>query len=166
MTEPTRRIAIGDLLVGLGVAALGVFIAIETSKFQVSPLYAKVGPQVIPYIIAAGLILLGLLFAASAARPRAPTPAPSTDAAEDAGGSDWLALAVISIGLVAQMLLLQWAGFVIAAAVLFFCVAFGFGSRRYLRDGVIAVLLAVIVYVGFTRGLDLPLPPGLLTGLL
>ncbi|MGH6958937.1 MAG: hypothetical protein ACREE7_00485, partial [Dongiaceae bacterium] len=107
MTEPTRRIAIGDLLVGLGVAALGVFIAIETSKFQVSPLYAKVGPQVIPYIIAAGLILLGLLFAASAARPRVPTPAPSTDAAEDAGGSDWLALAVISIGLVAQMLLLQ-----------------------------------------------------------
>ena len=166
MTEPTRRIAIADVLVGLGVAALGVFIAVETSKFQVSPLYAKVGPQVIPYIIAAGLILFGLLFAASAARPRAAMPTPSGEATEGTGGSDWLALVVISIGLVAQMLLLEWAGFVIASAVLYFCVAFGFGSRRYLRDGVIAVLLAVVVYVGFTRGLDLQLPAGLLQGVL
>jgi len=166
MTEPTRRIAIADVLVGLGVAALGVFIAVETSQFQVSPLYAKVGPQVIPYIIAAGLTLFGLLFAASAARPRAATATPSGEAAEETGGSDWLALVVISIGLVAQMVLLEWAGFVIAATVLFFCVALGFGSRRYLRDGVIAVLLAVIVYVGFTRGLDLQLPAGLLQGVL
>jgi putative tricarboxylic transport membrane protein len=166
MTELTRRFAIADVLVGLGVAALGAFIAVETSKFQVSPLYAKVGPQLIPYIIAGGLILFGLLFAASAARPRAPAATPSGEAAEEAGGTDWLALGVISIGLVAQMLLLEWAGFAIAAAVLFYCVAFGFGSRRYLRDGIIAVLLAMIVYVGFTRGLDLPLPPGLLKGLL
>jgi putative tricarboxylic transport membrane protein len=153
-----------ELVVGLGVAALGVFMAVETSQFQVSPLYAKVGPQVIPYIIAAGLILFGVLFAASAARASKQTPTPSGEAVEQAGRSDWLALVVISVGLIAQMLLLERAGFVIAAAVLFYCVAFGFGSRRYLRDGIIAILLAVIVYVGFTRGLNLQLPAGVLAG--
>jgi putative tricarboxylic transport membrane protein len=121
---------------------------------------------VIPYIIAAGLILFGLLFTASAARTRAAAAATSSGDAIDDSRSDWLALAVISIGLVAQMLLLEWAGFVIAAAVLFYCVAFGFGSRRYLRDGVVAILLAAVVYVGFTRGLDLQLPAGPLAGLL
>jgi len=148
-----------ELLVGLGGAALGVFIAVETSQIAVAPLYAKVGPGAIPYLVAGGLILLGLLFAAQAwrAAPSASSPAES---------SDWRALLVISIGLGVQMLLIERVGFVVASAVLFFCVAYGFGSRRWLRDAVIAVLLAAIVYVGFTRGLDLPLPAGVLSGLL
>ena len=54
----------------------------------------------------------------------------------------------------------------IASAVLFVCVAFGFGSRRYLRDVVIAIVLAIVTYVGFTRGLGLQLPAGILAGIL
>jgi putative tricarboxylic transport membrane protein len=57
-------------------------------------------------------------------------------------------------------------GFVIMAAVLFYAVAYSFGSRRYLRDGVIAVALAVIVYLGFTLGLHLQLPAGMLGGMM
>jgi putative tricarboxylic transport membrane protein len=64
------------------------------------------------------------------------------------------------------MLLMERAGFIIASALLYFCVAFGFGSRHYLRDAIIAVVLAVIVYLGFTRELDLQLPAGLLEGVL
>jgi putative tricarboxylic transport membrane protein len=157
--NPTRRFAIADLLLGLGVAAIGVFIVVETRQITVAPMYAKVGPGVIPYLVGGGLILLGLLFAAGATRRQAP-------AAPPAEASDWRPLAVISIGLLAQMLLVERAGFVIAAAVLFGCVAFGFGSRRYLRDGVIAILLAIAVYIGFTRGLNLPLPAGVLNGIL
>ena len=107
-----------------------------------------------------GLIVLGLSFAGTALR------APAPPAAERRTPTDWLPLLAISVGLVAQMLLLEPAGFVIAAAVLFFCVAFGFGSRRYLRDGVVAILLALIVYIGFTRGLNLQLPAGVLAGAL
>ena len=148
-----------ELFVGLGVAALGVFIAVETSQLTVAPLYAKVGPGVIPYLVAGCLILLGLLFAAGALRG-------SAAAAPPAETGDWRPLLVIGAGLIAQMLLMERAGFVIASAVLFVCVAHGFGSRRYLRDAAIAILLAAIVYVGFTRGLQLPLPPGPLAGIL
>ncbi len=154
-----NRALVAEVLLGLGVAALGAFIAVETSQLTVAPLYAKVGPGVIPSLVAGGLILFGLLFAVSAVRRQAPPPRP-------AEASDWRALVVIGIGLVAQMLLIERAGFVVAAAVLFVCVAYGFGSRRYLLDAVIAILLAAIVYVGFTRGLDLPLPPGVLKGML
>ena len=41
-----------EILLGLGVAALGAFIAVETSEITVAPIYAKVGPTVIPYIVA------------------------------------------------------------------------------------------------------------------
>jgi putative tricarboxylic transport membrane protein len=155
------RGAAAEVLIGLGVAALGAFIAFESSLIEVSPAYAKVGPQAIPYLVAAGLILFGLLFAAMSLRPRSADIEPAK-----AEPADWQALAVISVGLIAQMLLLVPAGFVIASAILFYCVAFGFGSRRYLRDGVVAILLAVIVYIGFTRGLDLQLPAGVLAGVL
>ncbi len=158
-----QRAALAEMLLGLGVAALGAFIAIETSMIGVSPAYAKVGPQAIPYLVAAGLILFGLLFAGMSLRPRAAGDAVEAPKTEPA---DWRGLAVISAGLIAQMLLLVPAGFVIASAILFFCVAFGFGSRRYVRDAVVAILLAFIVYIGFTRGLDLQLPAGVLAGVL
>jgi putative tricarboxylic transport membrane protein len=75
-------------------------------------------------------------------------------------------LAAIAVGLIQQMLLFESAGFVPTAAILFFCVAFGFGSRRYLRDIVIAIVLAIVAYVGFVHVLGLNLPAGFLGGVL
>ena len=46
------------------------------------------------------------------------------------------------------------------------CIAFAFGSRSFLRDGIVAIILVVASYVGFTHGLGLQLPPGILAGLL
>jgi len=57
-------------------------------------------------------------------------------------------------------------GFIPTAAFLFLCVAIGFGSRRYLHDIVIGILLATAAYVGFVHGLGLPLPAGAIGGLL
>jgi len=165
MTPAGRAAA--EILLGLGIAALGVFIAVETRSITVSPAYAKVGPQAIPYIVAGGLTALGLLFAGAALRAAGRADRSSADeqaAAQER--TDWFALILISVGLVAQMLLIVRAGFVIASAVLFFCVAIGFGSRRYARDAVIAIVLALIVYFGFTRGLNLQLPAGVLAGAL
>jgi len=36
------------------------------------------------------------------------------------------------------------------------------GSRNYLRDIAIAIVLAVVVYYGFTEGLGVRLPAGVL----
>ena len=49
------------------------------------------------------------------------------------------------------MLLIHSAGFLIAAAVLFGCVARGFGSRRWLRDGAFGLLLGLGVFLFFVR---------------
>jgi putative tricarboxylic transport membrane protein len=150
----------GELLLGLGVVALGIFIAVETGSIEVAPVYARVGPTLIPGIVAGGLIVLGLLVALEAFRGGA-RPAIHTDEP-----ADWRAMAAVSVGLLQQIVLLRPAGFLISAALLFFCVAYGFGSRRYVRNAAIAIVLAAIVHVGFTRGLNLSLPAGVLVGIL
>jgi putative tricarboxylic transport membrane protein len=174
---PTKRGAVAEIALGLGIAALGAFILIKIGEIRVSPVYAKVGPRDIPIFIGGILAALGLALAWQGWRakpaPRLDLPvimdAPGSllDAPGTAGSAtDWLPLAAIAIGLVQQILLFEIAGFVPTAAILFFSVAFGFGSRRYLRDILIGVALSLVAYVGFVHALGLRLPAGILEGVL
>ena len=69
-------------------------------------------------------------------------------------------------GLAVQMVLMDAAGFVIAAGALFFCVAKGFGSVRPVRDLVTGLLLGLAVFLFFVRFLNVNLPAGVLKPLL
>jgi putative tricarboxylic transport membrane protein len=67
----------------------------------------------------------------------------------------------VALGLVSFVALLNLAGFVAAGTVLFVCTASAFGSRRLLRDALLGVTLCATVYITFTHGLGVSLPPGL-----
>lgn len=159
-----------EILLGVGLVALGLFFAVETTEIRVAPIYAKVGPTVFPWIVAGALIVLGVLFALQAWRrgQHSPSPGPipgqGYPATPAAPPTDWRALAMISAALLLQVLLLRSAGFIITAAILFMAVTYALGSRQYLRNAIVAVVLAVVIYVGFTRGLHLQLPAGVLAG--
>jgi hypothetical protein len=58
--------------------------------------------------------------------------------------------------------LLNSAGFIVAGSVLFVCTTSAFDRRRPLADALLGVALCAAVYVTFTHGLDIPLPPGAL----
>jgi len=60
------RPALGELIIAICVFALAAVILWQTSIIAVSPIYAKVGPTVMPNITAVGLALLGLLLLYSA----------------------------------------------------------------------------------------------------
>lgn len=172
-----RRGAAAEIALGLGVAALGAFILYQTGAIKVAPVYAKVGPRDIPILVGVILALLGLALAWQSWRAK-PAAHRNPPAALDAPGSlldtpgtggdqtDWLPLVAIAVGLIQQILLFELLGFVPTAAILFVCVSYGFGSRRYLRDAVAAVALAVVSYVGFVHALGLHLPAGILGGVL
>jgi putative tricarboxylic transport membrane protein len=67
----------------------------------------------------------------------------------------------VALGLVSFVALLNLAGFVAAGTVLFACTASAFGSRRWLRDALLGITLCATVYIAFTYGLGVSLPPGL-----
>ena len=153
---PRRDVAGAGLAIGLGLVGLALVIAFDTSRMQVAPTYAKVGPQVFPYLTAAALFLTGIYFAVLALRgaPDALKAGP--------GEASLVGVAAIAGGLVLQVLLIDRLGFILSSALLFSCVAWGFGSRRHLRDATVGIVLSVAAYVVFTRLLGLQLPAGLL----
>ncbi len=152
----TAKLSIPALLCGLGLLLLALIIGIDAMNMRVPAVHAKVGPRMFPILISCGMAIAGLLTLVSAKRG---------DFQEAEGDTDWCAVGIIAAGLIAHLNLLKPLGFIPAGIILFMAVVYGFGSRAYLRDGIIAVVLVSVVYVAFTRLLGLQLPPGIFKGL-
>ena len=158
--ENNHRDSKAGIAAGLALVILALIIAYSTSQMKIAPTYAKVGPQVFPYLAAAALGLTGLFFLYQTATRQHDRIIADTDQ------TDWRAIAFISAGFLFEILLIEPLGFVLASSVLFVAVAFAFGSRRYLRDVITALVLSTIAYLVFTRLLNLQLPAGILKGLM
>jgi putative tricarboxylic transport membrane protein len=149
-----RTLRIGEAVFGGAVLALGLFIAIRTWQLQVAPTYAAVGPKLFPYLIATGLIVIGLLVLREAVFGHV--------AHEQGFELDGIAALLVSAGLIGQMLLLEWVGWIPATTLMFVAVARAFGSRRWPIDAALGLVLASLTFVIFNYGLDLSLPTGTL----
>jgi putative tricarboxylic transport membrane protein len=160
MSDSLRTSGAG-LAIGLGFVSIGVVIAISTSAMQIPPTYAKVGPEVVPYLVAGVLAGLGTVIAWQAY-----FGSPSALRPEAGIAAEWRPVMMISAGFGAFIALLKAGGFIAAAMLLFLATTRAFGSRRYVRDAMIGALLTVAVYLLFSRVLKLPLPKGLLDGLM
>jgi putative tricarboxylic transport membrane protein len=71
---------------------------------------------------------------------------------------------LIGAAAVADLLLVERAGFLIASAVLFWLVARAFDERRPVRDAGCAIAVSAGAYFLFARVLELPLPAGVFAG--
>jgi len=158
------RERVPELLLALGVVALGVVVVWQTTDIRLTPINSRVGPRVIPYIVGSGLVFTGVWLAVDVLRGRVVVPEAGEDA-EDVDPTlptDWATVGILAISLIAFLLLIERAGFVIASTVLFFGAAFGMGSRRVVRDLLIGFTLSLVAYFVFNEGLSLRLPEGVL----
>ena len=80
--------------------------------------------------------------------------------------SDWRALGIVLASLVACIALLVPAGWIIAAAVLFWGVSYALGSRRPVFDLSVALVMSSLIQLIFGALLGLNLPAGFLAGVL
>lgn len=163
---PRYRRTAAEAAISLGVLALGVLAAFVAFRLPESRGYSGIGPNFMPKVVAAALMVIGLWLLAELAtggwRDRVPDdPAGRGEHAFHASAFLW-----VTAGLGAQMALIRHGGFVVAAMVLFACVARGFGSRRLARDAAAGLLLALAVYLFFVHFLNVSLPPGWLAPLL
>jgi len=146
-----RSLKIGEAGLGAAVLALGAFIAFETSRAP-GAANAVIGPALFPYLISAGLVLVGLALLREAFTGHI--------AHEQGLELDGVAVVLVSVGLVIQFLLLETLGCIPSSTILFMVVARAFGSRRLVVDAVIGLALTGLAFVLFNYGLDLNLPLG------
>lgn len=145
----------GQLLVSAGVLALGVAFAIGAWMLPEAAGYARVSIRLFPGLIAAALVVAGLMLAREAV-----SGGFRNLAGEPPARLDWRAFGWVSAGLVAHMVLIAGIGFMLASALLYAATARGFGSERPGRDLALGVVLGAAVFALFTQALTLSLPWG------
>lgn len=156
----SRRINAGELLVSLGLLALGIFVVATAGDIGGSSGYEQLGPRAFPYLVGTGLLVIGAVLAWQAAAGGWRN-VPLDEAHET---PDWPAFIILGAAILLHMAAIAWAGFVLASTFLFALIARAFGSRRVLRDILAGLVLSLLAYLLFTRGLGLNLPSGLLGG--
>jgi putative tricarboxylic transport membrane protein len=162
---PPVRVDIGEMLLALAAVVFGLLIVWQTTLIRLTPAYSKVGPRVIPYIVGAGLVVVGVWLAYEAITGRVPAGTTASEDADPTLPTDWRTVGRLALALLAYLLLIERAGFIIASATLFVIAAFAMGSRRLVRDIAIGIVMPTILYLVFSRGLGLSLPAGVLEGI-
>jgi putative tricarboxylic transport membrane protein len=155
-----------QLALSVAVVVLGAAAALEAFRLPAMGGYSRVGPNVMPIAISLGLIALGIWLLVEYARGGWRAPVADDPAARGEHPFITSAFGWVSAGLFLQMALIHTAGFVLAAAGLFACVARGFGSTRWLRDALAGLIIGLAVFFFFVRFLNVNLPAGWLTPIL
>lgn len=149
----------GEVAVAGALVTLALVSIWQTTVIPVSPIYARVGPTLFPWIASIGLLALSLVLLVQALRggfPSVEQPLPI----------DWASLAWVAAGLAANAALIGTLGFVFAATALFVCIARGFGSLRPGRDALIGAVVALTSYLGFEKLLGVNIGAGILEGMI
>jgi len=155
----------GELVFASSLFLLGLFVAWDTSRMDVPQGSSIISPQTFPYMVSAFTTLVGLGLIMEVLRGRLGTPEGDEPGAPFMG-ANFKTMAIIATAIALHVILLEIAGYVIAATVCFFGVSYGFGSRKFLKDLGISLAFALIVYFAFTKGLNINLPSGFFEGVI
>lgn len=160
------------IVIGAVLLALGAGICIVTFGVAALPGQDSLGPRLFPVLIGGGLVILGVANAWSGWRqmrrgsPHEGALIPVSDEVAVAEPGDWPTVLWVIAGLAIGALGYKSVGFIPSAWAVFFLTARGFAGRWSLRDALVGLVVVLIAFFGFTKGLGLPLPAGLLAGIL
>jgi putative tricarboxylic transport membrane protein len=149
------------VLVAVGAFLIYDAVTLEAAFAKVDP----VGPKMFPIVIGVVLIVLAAILAV--AIPRGSIG--EADAGEDVDPTipgDWRTVGLLVALFVGLILLVNPLGWVIASSLFFAGAATILGSKHYVRNIAIGVVLALVSFYGFYSGLGIPLPAGVLDGIL
>jgi putative tricarboxylic transport membrane protein len=153
-------------LVCVVCVAVGAFLIYDAVTLDAG--FAKVdpvGPKLFP--IAIGVILIVLAAILAVAIPRGSMG--EADAGEDVDPNmpgDWRTVGLLVAVFIGLILLVDPLGWVITSTLFFAGAATILGSRHYVRNIAIGLVLALVSFYGFYSGLGIPLPAGILDGIL
>jgi putative tricarboxylic transport membrane protein len=153
-------------LICVVLVAVGGFLIFDALTLDAG--FAKVdpiGPRFFP--LAIGIILIVLAVVLAMAIPRGSVG--EADAGEDVDPNspgDWRTVGMLVGLFVAVILLVEPLGWAITGTLLFAGAATILGNRHYVRNIAIGAVLSLISFYAFYSGLGIPLPAGILDGIL
>lgn len=162
--DRTRNLAEYGVCVFLILAGIVVLIdalQLSNNRTGVDPL----GPKPVPVFVGSLLIVLAIALAIAVSRGSFGEAEAGEDI--DLGSRVDIKTVLLLLGVfVANILLIDLLGWVISGGLLFYGSAIALGSRHFIRDLVISAALSLGTFYGFAIGLGVPLPAGILQGIL
>lgn len=145
------------------LVGIAIFLFVGIGNMKVAGDSELFGPKAFPTITAVACLIIAALLVISILRnPEVPDIAESEDGTTPATLSNWRSVAIVFGTLVLFVILLETAGWIIAAALLFTGVATGLGSKRYGLNALIGLAMSSIIQLVFVGGLGLSLPAGIM----
>ncbi|MCV7212245.1 tripartite tricarboxylate transporter TctB family protein [Mycolicibacterium canariasense] len=148
------------------MVAVGGFLIVDALRLTAG--FAKVdpvGPKFFPIVIGIGLILLAVALAIAIERGSVGQMEGGEDVDPDSP-ADWRTVGLLVALFVGVIVAVQPLGWAITGALLFAGAATILGSRHWVRNVVIGTVLSVGSFYAFYSGLGIPLPAGILDGIL
>ena len=156
-------------LIGVGTLALGALLAVGATQISSDAGYAGVGPNFLPWLVGAALLLCGgfLIWEARSGGFR--------QMEEPSGGETghWPGFVWVSIGILANAVLITTIGFILSCSLCFVLAVRGFKAsegrldlspKAWIVDALIGFAIAAPVYWMFTQLLAINLPGLTATG--
>jgi putative tricarboxylic transport membrane protein len=162
----TREQGRSEFGVALFLGAIGLIVIVQALLLPESRIArGPVGPAAVPVVVGSLLVVIGAFLALDVFRGGRGEPEGGEDV-ELTGTSDWRTVLMLATAFVSNALLIEPLGWPFSGAILFWGSAFALGSRRYIRDAVIALVLSFGSWYLFAFGLGVVLPVGILKGIL
>lgn len=155
---------VGPRIVAALLIAGGAFLIYHSIQIGSTHGYSVVDPSIAPIAVSVGLLVLGVILAVRT------TVLPDEDLAQRSGAEEamthWPTVLLLAVLLVGYAVALAPFGYILATALLLPISSRIMGSTHPLRDVVIAVGLALLIYFAFTAFLGIRLPQGILAPVL
>jgi putative tricarboxylic transport membrane protein len=167
--EPVREERRPDYAQYLVVAVLvivGGFLVYSALTLPAG--FAKVdpvGPKFFPLVIGIAALVLAVILAIAIPRGSVGEADAGEDIDPEAPG-DWRTVGLLVALFIAMILLVNPLGWVVMSTLFFGGAATILGSKHYVRNIVIGLILALASFYAFYSGLGIPLPAGILDGIL
>ena len=161
MLSKVSKAGKGELAFAGSLFLVSLVVYWDTSKLILPTNNTVVSPRTFPYVVATLLLIASIGIALEVLRGREATPE-GVEPGTPFQRADFKTMGIIVLGIGLHLFLIERTGYILSATISFWSVAYAFGVKRAARLGLIAFIFSTIVYISFTRLLDIQLPQWIL----
>ncbi|WP_233206248.1 tripartite tricarboxylate transporter TctB family protein [Cryobacterium sp. N19] len=154
----------GELTFSVVLVVLGILVLFDGLGQPESKSASGIGAGFFPIIMAVFLLAIAAALVLQALRG-VRGEADEAEGDVDTTNTRWLQALMVVGAVLFFATVLESLGYILTNAITFLAVAYAIGARRYVRDGIVSLVLSIVIYIVFTRGLSISLPAGIFEGL-
>ena len=155
----------GELAFAGSLVLLGLLVLWDTSRIALPQGNNIVSPRTFPYVTGLIVVIVGIALVVEVLRGKLATPE-GDEPGDPFIPADRKRMLMLMAAIAVHVVLLEKAGYIIAATFGFWGIAYTFGSRKPVKDFAVSLIFALTVYFAFSLGLQIQLPQGILSSIL